>query len=84
MIDFSASVSATPHECQIVTELPEGGGTKGGLGGSSVGVAPGVPVPTPPTRVGGGAVDVSLIGGVGVNVFDGVRVGTGVEVTGGM
>ena len=81
MIDFRASVSVNPHECQIVTELPGGGGDNGGLGGSSVGVAPGVPVT--PTRVGGGAVEVPLIGAVGEIVFDGVHVGLGVEVTGG-
>jgi hypothetical protein len=45
-----------------VTELPAGGGDNGGRGGSSVGVAPGVPViwygvgegtPPPPLEVGG-------------------------------
>ena len=69
------------HECQMVTELPAGGGDKGGLGGSSVGVDPGVPVRT----VGEGSGDVvPLLATVGVGDLNGVCVGLGVEVTGPM
>ena len=42
MIDFNVSVSDKPQECQMVTELPAGGGDNGGLAGSSVAVTRGV------------------------------------------
>jgi len=45
MIDCNAVVSALPQECQIITELPAGGGDNGGRGGISVGVVWDVPVP---------------------------------------
>ena len=44
MIVCKAAVSVLFHECQIVTVLPGGGGASGALGGSSVGVSPGVPL----------------------------------------
>ena len=79
MIDFSASVSSIPHECQIVTELPAGGGDKGGLGGSSVGVISGVP----PTDVGVAGWVAVLPGWVaGVPDRFGVAVGRAVDVAG--
>jgi len=59
----------------MVTELPAGGGDKGGLGGSSVGVGPGVPV----TAVGDGNV-VPLLASVGVSEPEGVCVGSGFDV----
>jgi len=63
----------------MVTELPAGGGDKGGLGGSSVGVGAGVPV----RAVGDGNGDVVPLGAtVGVINMDGVCVGMGVVVAG--
>ena len=62
-----------------MTELPGGGGDIGGLGGSSVGVEKGVPVPV----VGRGYGDVvPLCVAVGVVDLDEVCVGLGVEVAG--
>ena len=79
MIDCRAVVSLLPHECQIVTELPGGGGDRAGLGGSSVGDAPGVPVPNVGDGEGG---TVPLWLGAGVTDLDGVRVGPRVAVAG--
>ena len=79
MTDLSISVSVRLQECQIVTLLPAGGGDNGGRGGSSVGVAPGVPVPT--VGVGGGNT-VPLGGDVRVADLIGVRVGVAVLCTG--
>ena len=89
MIDCKASVSAPLHECQIITELPAGGGDKGSLGGSSVGVDNGVPLravgdgngETIPARVGV-AKGVLVCLAVGVTDPLGVRVARGVEVAG--
>jgi hypothetical protein len=86
MIDFNASVSATPQECQIVTELPAGGGDNGGLGGSSVGVMSGVPA-VGVDADGDGETDSEGTTEppgvrVGVEDLDGVLVGLGVEVAG--
>jgi len=63
----------------MVTEDPAGGGDKGGLGGSSVGVGPGVPGRA--VGEGNGEV-VSLLLTVGVSVLGEVCVGSGVEVSG--
>jgi len=79
MIARRASVSVMPHECQMVTELPAGGGDKGGLGGSSVGVGPGVPVIAVSVGAGDG---VPLLATVGVSDLEGVRVEFDVEVVG--
>jgi hypothetical protein len=63
----------------MVTALPGGGGDKGGLGGSSVGIGSGVPVPA--VGIGdGGMVPLGKV--VGVSDLDGVRVGLGVAVAG--
>lgn len=43
MTDCRTSVLVELYECQIVTELPAGGGDNGGRGGCSVGVTMGVP-----------------------------------------
>jgi hypothetical protein len=59
--------------------LPAGGGDKGGLGGSSVGVGPGVPVRAVGEGIG---VPVTLLATVGVSDMNGVCVGLSVEVTG--
>lgn len=63
----------------MVTELPGGGGDKGGLAGSSVGAAPEVPVPAVGT---GNTVVVPLWVGPGVTDRAGVRVGPRVGVAG--
>ena len=61
----------------MVTELPAGGGAKGGLGGNSVGLGPGVPVPA----VGTGEI---VPEGISLAVGDlaAVLEGLGVFVTG--
>ncbi len=76
-------VSVLFHECQMVIELPGGGGESGGLGGSSVGVGPAVPA----RGVGeanwdGMGDDVPRAALVGVTERRGVRVGRGVLVDG--
>src|SRR4030042_4164976 len=89
MIDCKASVSAPLHECQIITELPAGGGDKGRLGGSSVGVDNGLPLgaggdgngETIPARVGV-AKGVLVCLAVGVTDPLGVRVAPGGGVAG--
>jgi hypothetical protein len=80
MIDFNVSISVFPHECQIVTELPAGGGDKGSLGGSSVAVTKGVLN----INVGAKGGVVPPTGEVGVPDLDGRPVGLGVLVTGAM
>ena len=79
MIAWRVSVSALPHECQMVTVLPAGGGNNGGLIGSSVGVAMGVPVPGVDTTVG---VPDPLLVALAVTDRAGVRVVRGVNVAG--
>jgi hypothetical protein len=79
MIDFNVSVSAPDHECQIVTELPAGGGDKGGLGGSSVAVTCGVLMINVGAR-GEGVATVRVL--TGVTDLVGVCVGLGVDVAG--
>lgn len=79
MIDWRMSVSAPPQECQIVTELPAGGGDSGGRGGNSVGVGPGVPTPL----VGGeDGIGNPLRVAVDVTKIEGVRVALEVDVAG--
>lgn len=73
-------VSALLQECQIVTELPAGGGDNGIGGGSSVGVGPGVPVPL---LVVGEAIGDPPPGAVALpDLGVGVRVGACVPVPG--
>jgi hypothetical protein len=81
MSDFNISVSAAAHEYQMVTELPAGGGDKGGLGGSSVAVTLGVAKIAVGAR-GGVVATTCVLKGVADLV--GVFVGLGVEVTGPM
>lgn len=68
MINLSSFCSAVVHEHHMVTLLPAGGGAKGRLGGSSKGVASGVPVPN--GEVGKGA-EVGVVLGGKVDIEEG-------------